>query len=107
MKNQCDVCAAAEAGFIQYTSLPGFIKTACQLSPLRSSKYCFHHAPRVGKMLHCDPEMESASAHASTNQDGIVNFLIAKKTTRNTTYYQVLSPVLKKTRNFFFSISIE
>ena len=87
MKNQRDVCAATEAGFIQYSSLAGSIKTGCQLTPLRSSKYCFHHAPRVAqKSIDC-PETECTSA--STKEDGIVKYLIAKKVTRNATYYQV------------------
>ena len=89
MKNRRDVCAASEAGYIQYKSLPGTIKTGCQLSPMRTSKYCFNHAPRVSKV--------SVQEHTSTSQpestviqDGIVKVLLAKKATRNSTLYQVL-----------------
>lgn len=79
LKNCRDVCAATEAGFIQYPSLSGSIKTGCQLSPLQTSSYCFYHAPRVSKRS--DPDGESV--------EGIVKVIVGKKTTRNATYYQV------------------
>ena len=77
------MCAATEAGFIEYANLPGTIKAGCQLFPLRHSKYCF---PRVGTMS--DPE----ESHSSVmKQDGVIKYLVAKKNTRNATYYQVLT----------------
>lgn len=93
MKNRRDVCAASEAGFIQYPSLPGAIKTGCQVSPLRSSKYCFHHAPRISKRsLDCNPETEAiASPSTSHQEEGVVKFITGKKITRRSTYYQVCS----------------
>lgn len=41
--------------------------------------------------LDCDPQVESKSACSSTYRDGIVKFILAKKVTRSTTYYQVCS----------------
>lgn len=49
LKNRRDVCASTEAGYIEYNSLPGAIKTGCQLSPYSTSKFCFYHAPRFSK----------------------------------------------------------
>ena len=86
MKNRRDTCAASEAGYIQYKSLPGTIKTGCQLSPMRTSKYCFYHAPRVSKV--CAHDCISTS-DSTAIQEGIVKVLLAKKVTRNSTLYQV------------------
>ena len=77
MKNRHDVCAATEAGFIEYEGLPGVIKTGCQLSPGYQSKYCYHHAPRVTRAGNNDTE------------EDIIKLITGKKTTRNGTYYQV------------------
>ena len=77
MKNRRDVCAATEAGFIEYEGLPGVIKTGCQLSPGYQSKYCYHHAPRVTRAGNNDTE------------EDIIKLITGKKTTRNGTYYQV------------------
>ena len=89
MKNRRDICAASEAGYIEYKSLPGTIKTGCQLSPMRTSKYCFNHAPRVSKVCAQDCTSTSEST-GSASEEGIVKVLLAKKVTRNSTLYQVL-----------------
>jgi hypothetical protein len=82
-KNRRDICAA---GYIEYKSLPGTIKTGCQLSPMRTSQY---HAPRVSKVCAQDCTSTSEST-GSANDEGIVKVVLAKKVTRNTTLYQVL-----------------
>ena len=83
MKNRRDVCAASEAGYIEYESLPGVIKTGCQLSPGYQSKYCYEHAPRISQMTGRD---DQTSAHL---ESGVVRLITAKKHTRKETYYQV------------------
>lgn len=75
MKNQRNICAATEAGYIEYQHLPGAIKTGCQSSPLSTSKYCYQHAPRV-------------CARDKTSQ-GLVKLITGKKVTRNEVYYEV------------------
>lgn len=75
MKNRRDICAATEAGFIEFDGLPEAIKTGCQLSPAYNSKYCYDHSPRV--------------ARTNAKESGIVRLITAKKETRNGTYYQV------------------
>ena len=35
------MCGATEAGFIEYSSVSGVLKTGCQQTPKRSSMYCY------------------------------------------------------------------
>ena len=83
MKNRRDVCAASEAGFMEYEGLPGVIKTGCQLSPGYQSKYCYEHAPRISKRT-----SEEDHTH-ECGGEGIVRLITAKKQTHSETYYQV------------------
>lgn len=80
MKNRRDVCAASEAGYVQYEDFSMVIKTGCQLMPGYSSKYCFIHAPRI--VCNEDSATDSSS-------EGIVKIITAKKETRSSLYYQV------------------
>lgn len=96
MKNRRNICAATEAGFIHFSNLPGSIKTGCQLSPLASSKYCYQHAPRASAGTFV-PEGEINKMDAQTaqlasvaTQEGIIQLIVGKKTTRSQTYYQVI-----------------
>ena len=87
MKNRRDVCAASEAGFIEYESLPGAIKSGCQFSPGYQSKYCHEHAPRISQRTIAE---DQASGHSEA---GVVKLITAKKQTRKETYYQVYTRV--------------
>ena len=80
MKNRRDVCAATEAGYVQYEGLPMVIKTGCQLTPGYSSKYCFAHAPRI---------IRNEGGATDSSSEGIVKIITAKKETRSGLYYQV------------------
>lgn len=46
LKNSRDVCAAEDAGFVEYAGLPGQVKTGCMETPQQSGKFCLHHQPR-------------------------------------------------------------
>ena len=81
MKNRRDVCAASEAGFVEYEGLPGMIKTGCQLSPVNYSKYCYEHAPRIS--------VRTQDQLPDRGEEGVVRLITAKKTTRNDVFYQV------------------
>jgi len=81
MKNQRDVCAATEAGFVKFEGLPGAIKTGCKLSPGYQSRYCYHHAPCVSTIQN----------EQSSHSEGVVKLITAQKQTCNGTYYQVTS----------------
>ena len=90
MKNQRNICAATEAGYVQYRHLPGSIKTGCQLSPLSTSKFCYVHAPRVciGRSdLGC--EQSDSQPVPDNTCEGVLRFVTGKKITRNQVYYQV------------------
>jgi len=80
MKNRRDICAASEAGFIEFEGLPGAIKTGCQLTPGYQSRYCYHHAPRVSSV------QDNKDGICS---EGIVKVVTAEKKTRSGIYYQV------------------
>ena len=47
IKNRRDVCLAKDAGYIEYPTLPGHIKTGCMASPHFKSRYCKSHTPRA------------------------------------------------------------
>jgi hypothetical protein len=81
MKNRRDVCAASEAGFVEYEGLPGMIKTGCQLSPANSSKYCYEHAPRISR--------RTQDQLSDSGEEGVIRLITAKKETRGDVYYQV------------------
>ena len=93
-KNRRDVCAATEAGFVEYPSLPGALKTGCQLTPMRSAQYCYYHCSRTSisaPLALPDPDT-SVESHLqqALKTPAVVKFLVAKKVTRKQTYYQVL-----------------
>ena len=87
MKNRRDICAATEAGFAEYTGLPGAIKTGCQRSPGHQSKFCYEHSPRVASMTCAEDEQNLSS------KENVVAFITCKKQTRSGTYYQVILPL--------------
>ena len=58
MKNRRDVCAATEAGCIEYEGLPGVIVTGCQQTPGYQSRYCYSHAPRISKTNQAHYDMQ-------------------------------------------------
>ncbi len=76
-KNNRPVCAADGAGYTEYTGLPGSIKTGCLETPEQQSKFCRHHKPRV---------FESTTVGSSPQ---IVEMILRKKQTRNSTFYEV------------------
>ena len=94
MKNQRDVCAATEAGFVEFEGLPGAIKTGCQLSTGYQSRYCYHYAPRVST-IQGEQSSHSISGtlqgEQSGHSEGVVKLITAQKQTRSGTYYQVTS----------------
>ena len=102
MKNQRNIGAATEAGYIQYPHLPESIKTGCQLSPPSTSKYCTLHAPHVcARMLlqESDINLEhSEPSKIESTHEGVVQFITSKKVTRNQVYYQV-TPIVRSHRS--------
>ena len=76
MKNHRSVCAASEAGYLQYDGLPGRVKTGCTNTPEQRSRFCHLHKPRA---------LTSPSSNATT----VIESVLEKKVTRSVTYYKV------------------
>ena len=73
MKNNREVCCAVDAGYAEFSGLPGRVRTGC---PGFKSRYCYLHAPIV------------ATTHETPTEErpGII---VDKRITRNSTTYQV------------------
>lgn len=78
MKNCRDVCAAKDAGFLEYTGLPGQVKTGCMDTPRQSSKFCTNHQPHVAQC-----------ASTADLQTKVVEMILSKRETRSSTMYEV------------------
>ena len=85
LKNRRDVCSATGAGYVQYSSLHGAIKTGCQESPCATSKFCYYHAPRVSQSAG-----EMSSRDSATEARGM-QIITAVRETRGQKYYEVYS----------------
>lgn len=78
-KNNRPVCAAEEAGFVEYAGLPGKVKTGCMATPDQSSLFCSLHKPRQLKV----------SPTPFEGQRGVIEMILRKKETRNAIHYEV------------------
>lgn len=85
-KNHRDVCKAKDAGYITFDGLPGQVKTGCQKSPALKSRYCSLHKPRVCTLTKLP---EEGSTEEAGKKEGIIEMILEKRTTRNTTYFKV------------------
>lgn len=83
MKNHRDVCAAQDAGYVEYAGLPGEVKTGCMETPEQRSKFCFQHKPR---QAHPD----SSSDNEEELRGKVVEMILSKKTTRTNTLHEVI-----------------
>ena len=52
-KNNRPVCAAEDAGYVEYEGLPGSVKTGCMDTPEQKSRFCTSHRPREMKSESC------------------------------------------------------
>ena len=103
MKDQREVCYAKDAGFVQFSGLPGAVKTGCVASPAFMSRYCPQHKSQACTLLNVDdvdedlgtssgPTLRSRQSKQYPGEP-VAEMLLAKKTTRKRTYYQVLIAV--------------
>lgn len=87
MKNHRNVCAAHEAGFAEFNGLPGKVKTGCPHTPQLKSIFCSAHTPTVFTPHDTEETSSTATAqHKSTDQ---LAYIVSKKVTRQSTFYQV------------------
>ena len=100
MKNRRDVCYAKDAGYIQFDGLAGSIKTGCPASPAFKCRYCPQHQPQACTLFSSDevdddlgvsagPTLRSSRSKKFPGEP-VAETILAKKTTRKQTYYQVL-----------------
>ena len=90
---------AVDAGFIEYPSLPGSIKTGCIRTPKFKARFCDEHLPRTPihkpQYLTKDDiekaEPVSSENHIPLSEGQVVELLLQKRTTRSDVYYQVLA----------------
>ena len=75
MKNHRAVCAASDAGYIDYTGLSSTIKSGCTNTPEQKSRFCSDHKPRA---LAC-----------TSDTNGVIEMILEKKTTRSMNHYKV------------------
>ena len=100
MMNRRDVCYAIDAGYVKFEGLSGSIKSGCQATPAYKSRYCDCH-----KHLACDTQQLRGTDDEDGNDldasigpllrsqkqpgESIVELILAKKQTRQQTYYKV------------------
>ena len=100
MKNRRDICYAKDAGFIQFDRLNGSIKTGCTATPSFKSRYCTKHVNQACTGLQSSKEVDeelgvtagpTLRSHQSklTPGENVAEMILAKKTTRKQTYYEV------------------
>ena len=82
-KNNRPVCAAEEAGYVEYAGLPGKVKTGCLNTPEQQSTFCQLHKPRQMKQEQTESQRQDTPLH------GVVETILKKKQTRSGTYYEV------------------
>ena len=105
MKNRRDVCYAKDAGFIEFSRLIGSIKTGCTATPSYKSRFCKQHINQACTGLRSeledqDVELDAVTGPALRSQqskqgpgEAVAEMILAKKTTRKQTYYQVLNHI--------------
>ena len=79
MKNRRDVCAAGDAGFVEYAGLPGIVKTGYMNSPEQQSRFCSQHKPRQVTFIDNKEHVRCRT----------VEMILSKKITRSNTLYEV------------------
>ena len=99
MKNCRDVCAAKHAGFVEYAGLPGRVTTGCMETPEQTSKFCSQHKPRQSS--------NKCSSDSPENHFGeVIEMILAKKSTRSNTFYQVICIYSFIFTTFFYTLHI-
>lgn len=127
MKNRRDVCYAKDAGYLEFEGLSGSIKSGCQATPAYKSRYCDRH-----KHFACETQQLTATEDEDGDDldapidplvrskqkqkqpgESIVELILAKKQTRQQTYYKVngsnydvILPPFKEAEMFCFAVLI-
>ena len=84
-ENNRTVCAAEEAGYVEYHGLPGMVKIGCMNTPIQTSTFCALH-----KLREMKTESESSvCAQSRGTQHRVIESILQEKQTGNGKYYQV------------------
>lgn len=89
MKNHRDVCFAANAGYVEYSGLPGRVRTGCPNTPEFKSRYCALHKPAVAIPQKLHVGEDASSTPSSVMEEDQVGMIIGKRETRNSVLYEV------------------
>ena len=89
MENHRAVCSATHAGYIEYKNLPGRVQSGCQNSPAFESSFCVVHKPALAMPQHVQVEGDSFALDIRKTEEEPVGIITNKRTTRNSTLYQV------------------
>ena len=76
LKNYRAVCAATDAGYIEYCGLPGSIKSGCTNTPSQKSRFCQVHKPR-------------SLVSPGESSSRVIEMILEKKTLRSQNLYTV------------------
>ena len=101
MKNNREVCFATEAGYAEFSGLPGQIRTGCPNTPAIKSRYCSVHAPItvIPQEVQFSEDGNPVTVNATTSTEVRHAAIIAsKRVTRSSTFYQVITVVLGDSR---------
>ena len=92
----CRLCMASDAGFVEYPSLPGTIRTWCVNSPAFKSRFCTQHCPRscvskkfVWEWYNPQNAVESPEKSSSETGESIIEMILEKRETCSRLYYKV------------------
>lgn len=84
MKNHRGVCLATYAGYVEYSGLPGRLRTGCPNTPDYKSSYCSLHKPVIASAHH-----DGDANDSSIQKKEPIGLIIGKRETRSCTLYQV------------------
>lgn len=84
MKNNREVCYAIDAGYTEFSDLPGRFKTGCPNTPSYKSRFCSVHIP-------C-----ALSESADNKPVQLPGIIINKRQTRVSELYQVYKHKIKE-----------
>ena len=83
------------AGFVEYSGLPGRVRTGCPNTPAYKSPYCSLHKPMLA-VPHCiqipEDDADCEVGIPEPDKDSTkepVGIIVEKRTTRKSTFYKV------------------
>lgn len=104
LKNRRAVCSATHAGYIEYSGLPGRVRSGCQNTPSQDSPYCEFHKPILAKPQKFDVSGVESSTNSVLTEEEPVGIIINKRETRNSVLYEVYLDLEQKINHNIYSL---